>query len=185
MNADRKNFDIDTLHYGKVHGNYKDAGMTANLRAVLESSAQAPLVRVTGRMSWRDGRVYRILSVDDLELLEVETEPWSRRVVELASLPPGWHPEVDHSPVISFVAIDAARELMREVEGLPPAPGIFPREDGGIIVEWSTPQRVISLEISPEPYFFLFHLDVATEEATETETQDISVVKTLIAEALA
>jgi len=185
MNADKKNFDMDTLHFGKVHGSYKDAEMTTNLRAVLDSSAQAPLVRVTGRMSWRDGSLYRILSVDELELLEIETEPWSRRVVELASLPPNWHPEIDSSPVISFVAIDAARDVLRDVEGLPPVPGIFPLEDGGVLVEWSTPERVVSLEISPDAGFLLFHLDVATEEATETETDDISVVKEIVRGALA
>lgn len=185
LNADKKSFDIDTLHYGQVHGNYKNAEMTTDLRAVLESSTHAPLVRITGRMSWRNGDLYRILSVDEWELLAVESEPWSRRVVELASLPPDWHPESDSSPVISFVAMDAAREVLREVRALSPVAGIFPREDGGVLVEWSTPERIVSLEISPDPEFLVFHLDVGVETATETETADISMVKEAVRGALA
>ena len=184
MNADKRNFDIETLHYGNVHGNYTDAGMTADLKAVLESRSQAPVVRVTGRMSWRDGSLYRILGVDSLELLEIDTEPWSSRVRELATLPPNWHPEFDESAVISFVSIDAAREIMRAVSDLPPRAGIYPREDGGVVVEWPTSQRLLSLEITPDASLYLFNLDLSIGEVIEINTVDVAEISHALREAL-
>ncbi|MET3718951.1 hypothetical protein [Arthrobacter sp. UYEF21] len=184
LNADAKNFEINTVLFGQVHGRYKEPERLEDLKAVLESSAQAPLIRVTGRMSWAGDMLLRILNVDDVELLEIETEPWSRRIVELASLAQNWHPELDKSPLISFTAIDAAREVMRATQETEIAPGIYPGEDGGVIVEWGSPQRVVTLEISPEPEYFLFHLDVASGDATEFETEDLSEVIARVGEAL-
>lgn len=174
LNADAKNFKINTLLYGQVHGRYKEHETLEDLKAVLESSAHAPLIRVTGRMSWEGDELLRILNVDDVELLEIESEPWSRRIVELASLAQDWHPDLDKSPLISFIAIDAAREVLRATQESDMSPGIYPADDGGVIVEWGSPQRVVTLEISTEPDFFLFHLDVASGDATEFDTEDLS-----------
>lgn len=184
LNAEARNFKIKTLLYDQVHGRYKEAERLEDLKAVLESSAQAPLIRVTGRMSWLGDRLKQILNVDEVELLEIETEPWSRRIVELASLAKNWHPELDKSPLISFTAIDAAREVLRATQKSEISPGIYPGEDGGVIVEWSSPQRVVTLEISPEPDFFLFHLDVASGDAAEFDTEDLSEVIARVGEAL-
>ncbi|MEV4988447.1 hypothetical protein [Pseudarthrobacter sp. LMD1-1-1.1] len=184
LNADAKNFKIKTLLFDLVHGRYKDAERLEDLKKVLESSAQAPLIRITGRMSWLGDQLKQILTVDEVELLEIETEPWSRRIVELASLGQSWHPELEKSPLISFTAIDAAREVLRATQKSEIAPGVYPGEDGGVIVEWSSPQRVVTLEISPEPDFFLFHLDVASGDATEFDTEDLSEVIARVGEAL-
>lgn len=184
LNADARNFKIKTLLFDQVHGRYKEAERLEDLKAVLESSAQAPLIRVTGRMSFLGDQLKQILDVDKIELLEIETEPWSRRIVELASLARNWHPELDKSPLISFIAIDAAREVLRAAQNCEISPGIYPGEDGGVIVEWGSPQRVVTLEISPEPDFFLFHLDVASGDAAEFDTEDLSEVIVRVEEAL-
>ncbi|AZI58894.1 hypothetical protein EH165_12830 [Nakamurella antarctica] len=184
MNADKKSFDIETLHYGNVHGNYSEAELTADLKAVLESRAQAPVVRVTGRMSWRDGQLYRILQVDSLELLQIEAEPWSGRIRELAYLSPNWHPDFEKSSVISFVAIDAAREAMRSVSDLLPQPGIYPCEDGGVVVEWPTSKRLLTLEINSEAALYLFNMGLETGDATDLYTQDLTEIKSQLREAL-
>lgn len=184
LNADAKNFEIKTLLFEQVHGRYKDPEKLEDLKAVLESSSQAPLVRVTGRMSWAGDKLLRILNVDHVELLEIETEPWSRRIVELASLAPNWHPELDKSPLISFTAIDAAREVLRATQESEIVPGIYPGDDGGVILEWGSPHRVVTLEISPEPDFFLFHLDVASGDADEFDTEDLSEVIARVGKAL-
>ena len=104
--------------------------------------------------------------------------------MELASLAQNWHPELDKSPLISFIAIDAAREVLRATQKSEISPGIYPGDDGGVIVEWGSPQRVVTLEISPEPDFFLFHLDVASGDATEFDTEDLSEVIARVGEAL-
>lgn len=184
LNADARNFKINTLFFGQVHGRYKDPEKLDDLKAVLESSAQAPLVRITGRMSWEGDTLLRILNVDAVELLEIDTEPWSRRIVELASLGQDWHPELDKSPLISFAAIDAAREVLRASKECEIQPGIYPGQDGGVTVEWGSPERVVTLEISPDPEFFLFHLEVASGEATELDTGDLSEVIMRVGEAL-
>ena len=176
LDADRLSFGMGTLHFGEVNGRYGDPKLTADLKAVLNSSDQAPLIRVTGRMSWRGKALYRILSVDAVELLEIDTEPWSRRTVELASLPPNWHPEVDESPVIAFQAIDAAREVLRAVRFDDIVPGIFPREDGGVIVEWSSPERVLTVEIGPDLDYYIFDVDVAAQSGTDFSTHNLAEV---------
>ncbi|MDQ0635065.1 hypothetical protein QFZ40_002974 [Arthrobacter pascens] len=184
VNAEARNFKIKTLLFGQVHGRYKEAERLEDLKKVLESNAQAPLIRVTGRMSWLGDHLRQILNVDEVELLEIETEPWSRRIVELASLAKNWHPELGKSPLISFVAIDAAREVLRATQESEISPGIYPGEDGGVIVEWGSPQRVVTLEISPELDFFLFHLDVVSGEAIEFDPEDLSEVIERVGEAL-
>lgn len=127
LNADKGSFQIKTLHFGEVHGRYKGRDRTADLKAVLDSSAQAPLVRITGRMSWLNDVLTQILSVDQVELLEIASEPWSRRMIELAGLAPDWHPDIEPSQIISSTAIDAAREILRVVQEVEPTPGIYPR----------------------------------------------------------
>lgn len=184
LNADARNFKIKTLLFDQVHGRYQNPERLEDLKKVLESSSQAPLIRITGRMSWLGDNLTQILGVDNVELLEIEEEPWSRRIVELASLSQNWHPELDKSPLISFGAIDAAREVLRETKQYELQAGIYPNEDGGVTVEWGSPRQVITLEITPDLDFFLFHLDAASGIADEVDLENLSEVIERVQEAL-
>jgi hypothetical protein len=156
LNAERRNYTVNTLLYGTINGRYADEAKTAELRAVLDSSSLAPVVRIEGRMSWVRGRLEKILDVDNVELFEIESEPWSRRFIELASLGRNWSDEADTSDVISFSALDAAREIIRAIarNERSPFPGITPMEDGGVHIQWLAIPRHTSVEISPEAEFY-------------------------------
>ena len=188
INADKKNYTVRTLLYGLVNGRYKEDEMTADLKAVLDSSSQAPVVRITGRMSWKDGQLEKILEAQEVELLEVEGEPWSRRIVELASLQRGWDDESSSGEPISFAAIEAAREFLRDIgkSGLPaPRAGIFPMNDGGVLVEWTTSDRVVSAEVSPDGAAYYVHKFVLDpRSSSEHETADLSDAIRVITEGL-
>jgi hypothetical protein len=178
LNAEKRNFTIKTLVFGDVNGRYSDAAKTAELRAVLDSSAQAPVVRIEGKMSWTHRGLEKILDIDSVELFEVESEPWSRRLVELASLPPGWSEADDNEDMISFPALDAAREIIRAVTAEEtPFPGISPLEDGGVHVQWVTDDRATSVEIDPDAAVYAHTLHVA-DLGTESEVQTASDLET-------
>lgn len=181
LDADLRKFDIETLLYGRVPGKYKKQELTEDLRAVLDSSAQAPVVRVNGRLSYAGADLKRVLEATSVELLEVDGKPYSRRFIELASLAAGWGDDGVSGEMISFSALDAARDfldskLVREV-GLP---GIFPMEDGGVQLEWATSERVSSVEITPDLDFELFDLKVAGREATHHVTKDFKAARRLL-----
>lgn len=181
MNADKRNFEIVTLMYGEIHGRYNGSpDLTRDLRAVLDSSSQAPVVRITGRMSWESDRLYRILDVGAIELLEVDTEPWSRRVVELTSLSAEWDADDPGSEPIEFAAIDAARDLLRSLGDASGSAGIFPRADGGVIVEWVDHANLLTVEVSADLTFTAFHLDAATSVAAEPGFTNLAEVKEFV-----
>lgn len=169
LNADKKNYTIRTLLDGTVNGRYKSSSLLEDLKDVLNSSSQAPVIRLTGRVSRKGGRLERILEATDVELFEIEGEPWSRRFIELASLPSGWDEE-EPSNVISFTALDAARELIRATaQESGPFPGISPMADGGVHVQWIAPTGAVSVEIDPDAGFALQSLLVENfgEESEE------------------
>lgn len=184
LDADKQNFSIETLHFGSVNGRYKEETLTRDLKTVLDSNSAAPIIRISGRMSWKGDSLYRILEARGVELIEIDSDPWSTRILELISLAPGWDPEVPKSPVISFTSIDAAREILRSTQSFEPIPGIYPAVDGGVVVEWGTPERVVTLEISSEARFFFFHLDVGSAGVNEVETNNLEEVQRLVKEAL-
>lgn len=82
------------------------------------------------------------------------------------------------------VAQTAARQIMKSVVGHPIAPGVYPQPNGGVTVEWGSPDLVVTVEIAPDPGFFFFHLDVKTAKANEVETDSEDEVVALVKAAL-
>ncbi len=183
LDAEKRRFTLRTLLFGQVNGRYQDPERTADLRSVLNSSAQAPVVRLEGRLRFNGDKLERILDVGEVELLEIDGQPWSRRVIELASLPAGWSDGIGEP--ISFAAIDAARELLRRLtEAGVRHPGIYPMEDGGVQLEWGTPQRVTSVEVDADVHLTAFSIHVPTKQPQELETEDLAQAYDFLAEAL-
>ena len=180
LNAERRNYTVNTLLHGVINGRYKKPELTADIRAVLNSSARAPVVRLSGSLRFIGSRLEKVLEAKSVELLEIDGKPWSRRFVELASLPVGWAGE-DSGESVSFTALDAARDLLTYAAKLnqPPA-GISPIEDGGILLEWATPARVTSVEISPDASYIVFDLKVEGREATHQSTEDFRAAKRML-----
>lgn len=158
IDAEKKTFRVDTLRFGPVRGKYDSDELTEDLKRVLDSSARAPVVRVTGWIRYVEDEVTAITKAESVELLEIDGEPWSRRFVELATLDSGWlDGEAGGEPVV-FAAMEAARELLKRVRVAGRRePGIFPMEDGGIMLEWADLTEVASVEIWPDLSFHLFH----------------------------
>jgi len=187
LDPENRSFRVKTLLHGEVSGRYKKDELFDDLKAVLNSSAQAPVVRVVGRMSWADETLKRILEAQQLELLEVAGESWSRNIIELASLPKGWSEDSQTSDVISFTALEAARELLRAAQpNQDSAPGIFPMESGGVHLEWTVPSRVTSVEISADdnPEFVVHTFILSPRSSNETTTSNIAEATAALLEAL-
>lgn len=176
LDADRKSFKLRSLHYGDLAGLYTDDDLTADLRAVLNTSAKAPVIRLRADVQFKNGEAWRIRNASNVELLEIDGQPWSRKLIELASLGPDWDGEHPGASMISFASLDAARDLVLQlVEAGNERPGIFPTEEGGVSLEWASAQSVASIEISADATVFeLYHLPEGQKSGVYEEASSIT-----------
>jgi len=182
VNTETLSFEMRSLRYGKIHGRYRNSDLTADLRKVLDSKDKAPVVRVTGELRYRNDVLKEVLNVTAVQLLATDGEPWSARFAALATLDDAWDPENPNSRAVQFAALDAARAILGECAAANRAlPGIFPMEDGGVQLEWASPEYVTSIEISPDLEFELFDLEVASQSVVEEQTTDLSNAKAFVA----
>ena len=81
--------------------------------------------------------------------------------------------------VVSTAALDAARELLHRVmgRGCEAEAGVFPRPDGGVLLEWLEPGRVVSVEVSPRGGFSVFEVDVPSEEPVDEAVSVAGVIR--------
>ncbi len=173
LDADKQTFRFESSLFGEMNGRYLDARMTPDFRAVLDSSALAPVTRLEGALQYRNGDPWRIRDVQSLERLDLDDQSWAMRLKTLAELPPGWG-DSGNEPPISVQALEMARELLSALAISARAlPGVFPNEDGGVILEWATPQSVRSIEITAEGSFEMFLLAEGDFEGTHSEAQDL------------
>ncbi|WP_152442229.1 hypothetical protein [Rhodococcus ruber] len=181
ISANKSRFDLATEKYGDVHGLYKDDEILDDLRAVLGKSEQAPLVRIFGTLQLRsEFELFRMKDASAVQVLEIDEEPWSRRFIELGSLESGWEHEDPDSEPVSFAALDGARKLLIHSSlHNKPQPGIFPQTDGGVSLEWASPDNVYSIEITPDAGFHLFHLG-PDDIPFSVETIDASAAEAFI-----
>jgi hypothetical protein len=176
LDADAKTFKFrrlgDPASKG-INGKYSQPGLTADLRRILESNSVAPVVRVTGDLIGPpDAPPIRIGSVASVELFEVDGMSSSARLIELAALEPGWNE--GHGMPVEFAALDAARDILLQLHQDSLAmPSVFPLEDGGVQLEWASPELVSSIEISPDVNFSLFRLVVGTRQSESQDTDQM------------
>lgn len=176
VNADKKNFTISSDPHGTINGKYRDEEILDDLKAVLNSSERAPVVRLFADLRFAGTRLDRILDVYRVQVLEIDGQPWSRRFVELAQLERGWDEEDEESAIVSFIALDGARQLLLHVQQLGmPQPGIFPTADGGVSLEWATAAQVVTIDITDNAEFGLFQLTHGSEPF-DTTTKNLSEV---------
>jgi hypothetical protein len=175
MNADTQTFGMRLLGDVLVDGRYEEPERTDDLKVMIGSSAAAPVIRVDGLIRFNDqGVPEEILDAREVELFEVDGEPWSRRFVELATLGEGWNEGVGGSR-IEFPALDAARDILSALQRSGrDLPGVFPMEDGGVQLEWASADRVTSVEIDRELHFSLFDLIVDGRRVESLDTGSIS-----------
>lgn len=109
---------------------------------------------------------------------------WDVRMGDLKSLEAGWLDGLGQS--LDTAALQAADKVLDavcpdETEYTPKVPGIFPMEDGGVVLEWTNFDRVLTLEIergkdSGEIMYSMFYLCVKTNHAFEFDTPDFSEI---------
>lgn len=173
LDADKQTFRFESSQFGEMNGRYLDAGRTPDFRAVLDSSALAPVTRLEGALQYRNGDPWRIRDVQSLERLDLDDQSWATRLKALAELAPGWG-DSGSEPPIAIQALEVARELLSALTISAQAlPGVFPTEDGGVSLEWATAQSVRSIEITPEGIFEMFLLAEGDFEGAHSEAEDL------------
>ncbi len=184
LDAETRSFKLVPLRYGghKISGRYKSDTLTPELREHLDSPEKRTIVRLKGTLRYHGTKLARLLQTSEVNALTLDSKPWSRRFIELATLEEGWSEDGEGKP-IDFLALDAAREILEAVlESQRSLPGIFPMVDGGVQLEWSSPDFVTNIEISPGLSFYLFDLAVDSLSSTSVETDDLAKAKSFVRE---
>lgn len=180
VNANASTFRFTSLMHGFVMGEYSEAVTVKMLKEHLDSDAMAPIIRLTGDLKYKGDKLIRIESVTDIDLFRIDGGPWSRRLIELASLPENWNEGLS-GRTIQFSALEAARSLLQKVDELEkPEPGIFPLEDGGVQLEWSSEFGVATIDISADVEFALYKFDAVSDQFSDSETLNMDDAITFV-----
>lgn len=168
----------------EVNGKFGDSEVFDDLKAVLGTSEKSPVVRIYGRLSFLGKDLDRILKASQVQVLEVDGEPWSGRFIELAHLEEGWNEESTTSASVAFSALDGARAVLQHVSKADlNLPGIYPTEEGGVSLEWASARRVITIEISPDGVFEMNRFSRDGERSAIEPTQNLDDVKKFVDDA--
>lgn len=175
--ADRKEFFAETPD-GEIHGWYREQpALLEDLRKVVNDSGLGPLTRITGELQFKDGVPWRFWEVAHIEQVAFDDTAWGATLTEFASLPTGW--DGGDSKQISSMALEAAQKILQAVvNGQREAPGVFPMETGGILIEWADAESVRSIEILPQGGFELFRLTRGQREGEHAETNSLTEAAT-------
>ena len=113
--------------------------------------------------------------------------PAFNRLQTLRELPAGWDEDNEYAHVITNESIEAAWTLVVfSADNNKELPDIFPLEDGGVQIEWSSAEQVTSVEITPAgDEFQLFDLSpVAGDAITSIEDATLEDAKNFILHAI-
>lgn len=174
VDADSTKFELVTSQ-GKVHGWYREkVDLLEDLRAVLNTAQDGPLTRVTGELTLKDGAPQRFWQIDAVELVEFDDNAAGKRLTHFATLPSGW--EDGEGEQISFVALEAAQEILRKLAPESDSPGLYPTPEGGVLIEWARETGVRSIEVLRDASFELFEMIVADGTKSHRETRSVADV---------
>lgn len=172
VDAESTKFELVTAQ-GRVHGWYREnIDLLEDLRAVLNSAEEGPLTRVTGDLRSKDGVPQRFWQADSIERVAFDDSLGGRRLTEFASLPSGW--EDGEGEQISFVALEAAQQILCGLDPDADAPGLFPTPEGGVLIEWARGTGVRSIEVLQDASFELFELIASEGSKTHAETSSLA-----------
>lgn len=174
INADKQQFWMQT-ESGEIHGWYRDnPELLEDFRKLVNSAAKGPLTRVTGdlQIKLKNGEVFRFRSITRVEQVQFDDTPWGSRLTEFASLPPGW--DGGEGAQITSVALDAAQMILRAVDGVAERPGVFPTDEGGVLIEWAGTSGVRSAEVLADGTFELFSLARGQQHGEHATTGNLA-----------
>lgn len=157
IDARAKSYRFESEQYGELSGKYTETARAADIRALVEAPDLAPITRITAMVNFRDGRATSIKNLLSVEEFITTDAAWGERLRELASMAAGW--DGDEAEPIVFAALDHAKAVLEKIEEAgTKLPNVFPVEDGGISLEWASPEAVRSIEVTPNGAYALFYL---------------------------
>jgi hypothetical protein len=88
-----------------------------------------------------------ITNVSGVQVFDCPEEE-APRLIRLAEMPSGW---LDgHGEAVQLPALERTRDLLKLIKDLPLSrPGLFPRPDGGVNVEWLSNTAHVVVEVDP------------------------------------
>lgn len=172
--ADKQKFTIVNPRFGTVGAIYKnDPNVLEDIREFVNQETDAPIMRIAGMLQYKNGKPWRFKTVESVEAFGVEEKPWGASLIRLVELQSGWD-GTEHSMPVSVASLDVAKAVLDAIEGTAvPLPGIFPTEEGGVLIEWSSPESVHSIEITPELEIELYSLPADARTGTHRITKNV------------
>jgi hypothetical protein len=176
LDADNHRFVLQSVRYGELRASYKDKPqLLEDLREYVNLADDGPVTRIVGELQYRDGKPWRITSTEEVQRFAVDSAPWGNVLLSIAALNDGWGPETGGRPV-SFASLEGADAFLRGVAASGVAlPGIFPDEGGTVLLEWSSPESVRSVEVLADGTFELFSLPAGSFDGVLSVTADVKV----------
>lgn len=127
-----------------------------------ENERADELIRLIGGYLYQ---TRRLRMIDEASIQVVETLPmnWSERLERLNTLGPGWLDGSGLAPTLE--AIRATESFLYRVLDLSlPRPGVFPRPDGGVQLEWDIDGNDVEVVVSRGGAIEFFHQDTGLLE---------------------
>lgn len=175
LDADKKTFTLVLSGGEELHGRYpKNPGLLEDFRKVLNSAAEGPLTRITGELQSKDGKLFRFWETSTVEQVHFDDTVWGARLSKFAALTSRWDGHA--AAQISSEALEKAQMVMRAVDRAEiNRPGLFPTDEGGVLIEWAAPSGVRSIEILEHGTFEMFSLKSDQREGEHSESGDLTV----------
>ncbi|MBW8172135.1 hypothetical protein K0651_03615 [Ornithinimicrobium sp. Arc0846-15] len=158
LDTDRMTYRFTLQGGQQLTGHYKSSPeLLDDLRKVVNDAAEGPLTRVTGELQTKNDELFRFWQTTSVEQVQFDDTEWGHRLATFTALRPDW--DGAGAEQISPVALDAAQTVLRAItEADIERPGVFPTPEGGILLEWGSSQRVVSVEFLEDGSFETFSL---------------------------
>ncbi|MFC9092141.1 hypothetical protein [Streptomyces sp. NPDC057072] len=164
--ADDATFKIRLARNGKViSGRFSSDDIVPDLRQYLDVSAMAPTVALSAvAIQSINNEIIEIQDVLNIE--PVLPADWSERLVDLQKLESGW---------LEGAGESINRRVLRKVESLllelldagAPRPYIYPTENGGVQLEWSSEGGEVTAEVTRDEEIEIYGFSKASDEELE------------------
>jgi hypothetical protein len=169
----------------RIVGNYFDPAMWADLNNFVGFAERAPMVSIAVVAQQSIDGV--VLGVSDVLSVEAALPPeWAERVQWLANLNAGWLDGSGDRP--NEAALTRLEQILLGcVDEQISRPGIFPTESQGVLLEWTTSEAEVEVEIDSEGSIRTLWFSKALDEERELSfgnKSSVDEIVTFIQEAL-
>ena len=172
LDTDELTLTISDLSGRKIPASYTDDAMTPDLLEVFNRRDMAPVVRLDcTQLVAPDESVKGVEDIREIEIfLSSEDVPGRARLLELMQLEVGWLEGEGEPP--DLLALEKARDILQHASerGLS-LPGVFPRVDGTLLLQWITDTDVWTIVVRGEGAMSADVLDVVGDVSRDAELQ--------------